>query len=133
MGPKATGIVLKPRVFGEMVVVTDHTGVKSKLAGRGKACVCVGYAADHVVGTHHILNLVAKKISLTRNAIFLRQSYGNWNEKKELDKNRNFEESLIGTLKSVGDDNFGEDRNRLFENRPQLVRHIRDSDEMRSL
>ena len=46
-GPKAKGIVSQPRVFGEMVVVTDRAGIKSKLADRGKACVRVGYAGGN--------------------------------------------------------------------------------------
>ena len=39
-GTKAKGIVLQPRVFGKMIIVTDRTGLKSKLQDRGKhACV----------------------------------------------------------------------------------------------
>ena len=76
-GTKAKGIVKQPRVFGEMVIVTDRLGLKSKLQDRNKACVWVGYTADHAAGTHSVLNPTTKKISLTRNVIFLRQSYGN--------------------------------------------------------
>ena len=34
-GTKAKGIVTQPLVFGEMVIVTDQTGLKSKLQDRG--------------------------------------------------------------------------------------------------
>ena len=68
--PKAKGIVSQPRVFGETVIVTDRTGIKSKLADRGRVCGWVGYAADHAAGIHRVLNPVTKKISLTRNVIF---------------------------------------------------------------
>ena len=81
-GTKAKGIVSQPRIFGEMVVVADRLGLKSKLQDRGKACIWVGYVADHVAGTHRFLNPMTKKISLTHDVIFLRQSYGNWKEKK---------------------------------------------------
>ena len=39
---KAKRIVSQLRIFGEMVIVTDWTGLKSKLQDRGKACVWVG-------------------------------------------------------------------------------------------
>ena len=51
----------QPRVLGEMVVVTDGTGIKSKLADKRKACVWVGYISDHAEGTHCVLNLARKK------------------------------------------------------------------------
>ena len=60
--------------FEKFFVVIDQTGVKSKLADRRKACVWVGYVADHAAGTHCVLNPATKKISLTRDVIFLRQS-----------------------------------------------------------
>ena len=53
-----------------MVIVTDRTSLKSKLQDRGKACVWVGYAANHAAGTHCVLNPTTKKISLTRDVIF---------------------------------------------------------------
>ena len=59
--------------------------------------------------------------------IFLRQSYRNWKGKKELDKNRKFEESPISMLKNTEEENFGEDCICRFANRPQLVRHVSDS------
>ena len=60
-GTKAKGIVSQPHVFGEMVIVTDQTGLKSKLQDRGKVCVWVGYAADHTAGTHRVLDPTTKK------------------------------------------------------------------------
>ena len=64
-GPKANGIVLQPRVFGEMVVVMDRTGMKSKLADREKECVLVGYAAVHAAGTHRVLRIFFKTFGPT--------------------------------------------------------------------
>ena len=60
-GPKAKGMVLQPRVFGEMVIVTDRTGIKSKLEDREKVCVWVGYVAGHAAGTHRVLNPATNK------------------------------------------------------------------------
>ena len=78
--------------------------MKSKLQDRGKACVWVGYAADHAAGTHRVLNPTTKKISLTRDVIFLRQSYGNWKEKKELDKKREVQKPPPSMLKNAEED-----------------------------
>ena len=120
---------MQPRVFGEMVVVTDRTSIKSKLADRGKACVWVGYAADHGVGTHHVLNPATKKISLTRDVIFLRQNYRNWKEKKELDKKREVQKPPPSMLKNAEEDNIGKERDRQIVPRPHLVRHVSNLDE----
>ena len=72
-------------------------------------CVWVGYVADHAAGTHRILSPATKKLSLTRDVIFLRQSYGNWKEKKELDKNHNIEAAPIIMLKNAEEDDFCEE------------------------
>lgn len=64
IGPKAKEVVLTPHFFGEMVVVTDCLGLKSKLADRGKTCLWVGYAANHAAEIHRVLNPTTKK-SLT--------------------------------------------------------------------
>ena len=48
-------------------------------------------------------------------------------EKKE--KNSNFEEAPISMLKNAEDEDFGEHLDCQLVNRPQLVRHVRDSDE----
>ena len=69
------------------MVVADLSVLKSKLQDKHKACIWVGYAADYAAGTHRVLNPATKKISLTRDVIFLRQSYGNWKEKKESNEN----------------------------------------------
>ena len=111
------------------MTVSDRTGIKSKLEDRGKACVWVGYATDHAAGTHRVLNPTTKKISLTRDVIFLRQSYGNWKEKKESNENREVKKPPVSMLKNTEDDNFGDNHDRQVVPRPQLVRHVGDSDE----
>ena len=61
--------------------------------------------------------------------IFLRQNYGNWKEKKDLEKNCNFKKAPISILKNTEDEDFGAEHNSRFENRPQLVRRDSNSDE----
>ena len=87
-----------------MVIATDRTGLKSKLQDHGKACLWVGYAANHAAGTHCVLNPTTKKISLTRDVIFLRQSYGNWKEEKELDQKREVQKPPPSMLKNKEED-----------------------------
>ena len=128
LGTKVKGIFSQPHVFGE-VVVADRSGLKSKLQDRGKACVWVGYAANHAAGTHRVLNPTTKKILLTRDVIFLCQSYGNWKEKKELEQKREGEKPPPSMLKNKEEEGFGEEHGRQIVPRRTLVRHVSDSDE----
>ena len=89
----------------------------------------VGYAAGHAAGTHRVLNPTTKKISLMRNVIFLRQSYGNWKEKKEMDKEREAQKPPPSMLKNAEEDDIGEERDRRIVPRPNLVRHISNLNE----
>ena len=128
-GTKAKKIVSQPRVFGEVVIAMDRRGLKSKLQDCGKVCVWVGYAADHAAGTHRVLNPKTGKISLTRDVTFLRQSYGDWKEKKELEQKREVEVPPHSILRNAEEDDFGEERDHQVMNRPTLVRRVSDSDE----
>ena len=97
-----------------------------------KSYVWVGYAADHAADTYLVLNPVTKKISLTQDVIFLCQSYGNWKDKKErkeLDKNVEFEGAPVSMLKSIEDYDIDEERNSRILNSTQLVRSINDADD----
>ena len=127
-GPKKKGIVSKPRIFGESVIVKDRSRIKSKLAYRGKAYVLVSYKADHAVESYRVLNPVTKKIPLRQHVIFLRQSYGHWKEKKEVDKNVEFEGAPVSMLKGEEDEDIDKERNSRILNSPQLVRSIGDAD-----
>ena len=88
----------------------------------------VGYAVDHAAGTHCVLNPTTKKISLTRDVIFLRQSYGNWKEKKELDQKREVQKPPPSMLKNEEEDEIGEEHDCQIVPRPNLVRHVSNSD-----
>ena len=112
-----------------MVIVTDRTGLNSKLQDHGKACVWVGYVANHAAGTHRVLNPMTKKISLTRDVIFLRQSYGNWKEKKESEKKREVQKPPPSMLKNEEEEEIGKEYGRQIVPRPNLARHVSDSDE----
>lgn len=61
--------------------------------------------------------------------IFLSQNYGNWKEKKELEKNHDFKKAPISMLNSAEDEDFGVECNSRCENRPPLVRCVRNLDE----
>ena len=61
--------------------------------------------------------------------IFLRQSYGDWKEKKELEQKREVEVPPPSILRNAEEDDFGEERDRQIIDRPTLVRHVSDSDE----
>ena len=114
--------------FGKMIVMVDRLGLKSKLQDRGKACVWVGYVADHAGGTHHVLNPETKKISLTRDVIFLPQGYGNWKEKNESNENWEVTKPPVSILKNAKYDDFGDNRDRQVVPMPQLERHVSNSD-----
>ncbi len=64
--------------FGEMAVITNLQKIKAKLDDCSKTCVCLGYAKDHALGTHHIYNPNTCKVILTRDVVFLRQPVGQY-------------------------------------------------------
>ena len=64
-----------------------------------------------------------------RDVIFLRQSYGNWKEKKELDKKREVQKPPPSMLKNAEEDEIGDESDRQIVPRPNLVRHVSDPDE----
>ena len=66
------------KIFGEMVIVTNREKIKAKLADRGKTCMWLGYARNHPAGTYRVLNLMTRKVIITRDVLFLRKSYGDW-------------------------------------------------------
>ena len=67
------------RTFGEIGIVTvSNTSKKTKLEDRGKACMFVGYAKDHTGDTYRMLNLKTKKIWISRDVIWVQQSFGDY-------------------------------------------------------
>ena len=64
------------RTFGEMVVVPSVATIKSKLEYQVKARVFLGYAQNHTGGTYRMLNVLSKRILLSRDSICLNKTYG---------------------------------------------------------
>ena len=52
------------------------------MPGRGKTCMWLGYAKNHPAGTYRVLNLKTRKVIITRDVLFLRRSYGDWENDK---------------------------------------------------
>ena len=61
------------RFFGEMAVAAIHEGKKmrSKLDNRGNTCMFVGYADDHSGDVYRFLNIITKRIIMSRDARWL--------------------------------------------------------------
>jgi hypothetical protein len=69
------------RIFGEMAVIEDSATrkMRAKLANRGKPCMFLGRAVNHTEDTYRFLNLQTNKVITSRNAIWLNQTYSEWN------------------------------------------------------
>ena len=65
-----------------MVVIADQMKIMAKLLDRGKICMFLGYADGHAAGTYCIWNPETKKVIISCDVIFLRKSYGNWNQEQ---------------------------------------------------
>ena len=61
-----------------MAVITNQQKIKAKLDDRGKTFIWLGYAKNHAIGTHRIYNPNTRKVILTRDVVFLRQSFGQY-------------------------------------------------------
>ena len=105
---KKKSIISTTRIFGEMVVVTNRSLVKAKLADRGKVCVWLGYAADHAAGTHRVWNPETNKVILTRDVLFLRKSYGDWAEEKQESQSKIASKAPDSMLKNIEDEDSGD-------------------------
>jgi hypothetical protein len=60
-----------------MAIVEDHPsrGMRSKLQDRGKPALFIGTTHEHTCDTHHFLNFLINCIILSRDVIWLRQTY----------------------------------------------------------
>jgi hypothetical protein len=52
--------------------------IRSKLENRGRPCVFLGVAQNHVPDVFRFLNLETKHIIVSRNVIWLNKTYGDW-------------------------------------------------------
>jgi len=70
--------------FGEMGVVFDHgkKTIRPKLDNRGRHCVFVGYPENHSENVYRMFNTLTKKVILTRDILWLNQSYGDFHNLK---------------------------------------------------
>jgi hypothetical protein len=68
------------RTFGEIGVVLNHAQqkIRGKLADRGRACLFLGYSANHAVDVYRMLNLETRRVIHTRDIIWMNQTYGQY-------------------------------------------------------
>ena len=66
------------RQFGEMGVVAVRKKIQGKMESKGAICMFVGYAEDHSGDTYIMLNMITKKIILSRDVRWLNKIYGKW-------------------------------------------------------
>ena len=102
--------------FGEMAVITNQQKIKAKLDDRGKTCIWLGYAKDHAVGTHRIYNPNTRKVILTRDVVFLRQSFGQY-----VSKDKSAESRVIENQNTIAED---DDEEAI----PSLLRYVSDDE-----
>ena len=98
------------RTFGEMAVIAIHEGKKmrSKLDDRGKTCMFVGYADDHIKDVYRFLNIHTRRMILSRDVRWLNIVWKQY-KKKSLYARRQVELFLYEEERSLGDErSFGE-------------------------
>ena len=68
-----------------MGVITNHANkkVRSKLENSGTRCVFVGYATNHAGDVYRMFNITTRKISMSRDVIWLDKLYGDYFKLKE--------------------------------------------------
>ena len=98
------------RTFGEMAVIVIHEGKKmrSKLDGRGKTCMFVGYAENHTKDVYRFLNIHTKRIILSRDVRWLNIIWKRYKDKSIYAK-RQAELFLDDEESSLGDEIYFED------------------------
>ena len=52
--------------------------MQSKLKNKGKTCVFVGFAENHVANTYHMFDVTTKKVILTQDIIWANKTYGEY-------------------------------------------------------
>ena len=98
------------RTLGEMAVIAIHEGKKmrSKLDDRGKTCMVVGYADDHLCDVYRLLNIHTKRTIMSRDVRWLNIIW-NQNRKKSNYARRQVELFLDEEERSLEDErSFGE-------------------------
>ena len=93
------------KTFGEECIVADRTGIKNKLADRGKPCLWMGYARDHSAGTFRLYNPATRKMFLSRDVIFL----GETSKEVEIEENDQTMELTPTTDLALRDGNYDQD------------------------
>ena len=78
------------RTFGEMAVIAIHEGKKmrSKLDDRGKTCMFVGYADDHTKDVYRFLNILTRRIILSRDVRWLKINWKQYKRKASMQEDK---------------------------------------------
>ena len=66
------------RTFGEVAMVHDAKKIQGKLKNKGKPCIFIGYPDNHSMEVYEFLTLDNQSLILSRNYIWLDQSYGEY-------------------------------------------------------
>jgi hypothetical protein len=77
-----------------MGVVTTKDEIQAKLKSRGSTFMFVGYSFDHANDVYRILNLNSKRITQTRDVIWLVKCYDNWLKNKAPSNDNDMDEDI---------------------------------------
>jgi hypothetical protein len=66
------------RQFGTAAIINFSSAIKGKLTNRGTPVIYLGRAADHAKDTFRFLNLKTNRVVISRDAIWLNQTYGEY-------------------------------------------------------
>ena len=73
-------IINELRTFGEVGVVKQmKDSIKTKLSGRGKCMLFIGYSLSHGTKVYRMYNIETNKLVISQDIVWLNKSYGEWN------------------------------------------------------
>jgi hypothetical protein len=81
--------------FGEMVLVTIKKKIQRKLSNRGTVCMFVVYPQNHSVDVYRLFNVKTRKVTESRDLIWLEKYYESWVSKKP-DNESGFSDPIAG-------------------------------------
>ena len=119
-GVKST--VDSTKIFGEMCMV-HNWGVKKKFDGRSTPCIWLGYADNHAAGTYRVYNPETRRVRLSRSVTFLRESYGDYNKRKQ------DELQVAEAVKQKDWVTYHQNDEDEYSDMPALVRRVSSSDD----
>ena len=78
--------------------------IKFKFTNRGRVCLFVGYATNHAADVHRMLALDTKRITISKDIIWLNKSYSEWKHEKNKEECYEEKKSILKNKETVSNE-----------------------------